>query len=311
MINVRSLIKVKLKTRLKIIKIYEKYKNIAIIFSVLIIIIFLFKVKPALNSNLNLNSINKLLLNTTFVAIISSLLGSIVGGIISFLVMINGQNRQLEGRYLLNKRDVIYIPLYNELVKVRNVLKENKYPSLFEFEIDKPIIRQPWEPREPRFVEWNQIKNDIRYIQVPKDFRDSLELYIETIREYLKKRPEAVINIHDKINAILDEELHIKNAIVVGQIKDNLLNIIEKFKQPGSLLKYYLQFTTRKASELSEEQIRCIDMKIHNECNNLISVKNLVKLNDYENNQLYDLIDYLYLVIDMLNKKYESSKNIF
>jgi hypothetical protein len=240
--------------------------------------------------------------------IFGSLLGAIIGGMLTFTAAIYSQRNQTAARGAVVRKNTIYTPLYDELVSIRAMLEENPYPQLFELGSG----RQTALPH-PIFGAWERIKKDSRILQVPQYIANNLEEYTESVRTYLSLRYESARDVQEKMNQIYrrehNAEFEIKN------IGDTMLASVILGVNPtrgGMNLRQEIALESQRdlmsaqpKQELTDQQINHLTQEIYNQCNELPSVKRLVEAYERSVSKLEDLIKALATIIEVINKKYE------
>lgn len=136
--------------------------------------------------------------------VMGTLLGAVIGGAFSLLGSIWINNRQQRALQNVKRKNVIYCPLYDELVDIQNnILMQNPFPSRISFEKQTQTMI-PY----PQYDAWRRIKSDTRYLEVPDFLKIQIEKLEKSICQYINKR-ECVNN---EIQRILNEVL-VKNEL--------------------------------------------------------------------------------------------------
>lgn len=130
-------------------------------------------------SVIKMSCVQQITVNQTTFAVIGTLLGALIGGFFSLYgsILVNfKQQRRLQN---INRKNVIYSPLYDELVDIQdNILIQNPYPDYILFKKSKQTIRP-----HPQFTVWGEIKLDSRYLEVP-----------DILSKQMDKLESAIIN---------------------------------------------------------------------------------------------------------------------
>lgn len=132
-------------------------------------------------------------------AVFGTILGAVIAGFFSYLGAKSVFSGQIKAQANIKRKNEIYIPLYNELLKAHNKNITNKYPILIAFE----------EVSDPRFiypvyVEWEKIKNDSRSIEMVSFIAEELEELFRMIDEYLLEVDFLKKSVVDKILEVLE-----------------------------------------------------------------------------------------------------------
>ena len=106
--------------------------------------------------------------------IFGSLLGAVVGGVLTFIAAVYSQRNQTAARGAVTRKNTIYTPLFEELDNVKAILEENPYPQGFDIGSGQQTARP-----HPIFGAWERIKKDTRILQVPKYMIASGKLWVE------------------------------------------------------------------------------------------------------------------------------------
>lgn len=170
------------------IYVYKHRKILAIIFT-FVIIFFLVKIYKSYN-------FTKITNNPTTFGVIATLLGAVIGGVFTLLGSIWVNKREQKSIYNLRRKNIIYSPLYDELINIkRNILEKNQYPVYIAFGIGQQTIIP-----HPQYSAWDRIKNDTRYLEVPLLLKDQMEKLYDTLREYISIRNSADAEIKEIVN---------------------------------------------------------------------------------------------------------------
>lgn len=270
-----------------------KYRFV-IFFIILIIILLIFiKVQPYI----------KISIDATNIGVIGTLLGAIVGGIFTLMGSIYVNNKQLTSNFEIKRKNIIYRPLYDELLEIRKILvEENPYPHYVEFERTTQTI-----VRHPQFNAWNRIKNDSRILETPKCLKEQYNKLINCIEEYIKIRN----SVNESIKNILNEELSIRfnKTCSISNIGEVISSEILENKSDKHFLESYIVNPMNHEEELSEQQITEVEQAIYERCNNM---KKINKVRNIYNNWIKEqenTIELLENLILEIGIKYEKQRS--
>ncbi len=155
--------------------------------------------------------------NMTIDPIIATLIGAFIGGVIAFYGSVYVQQAQIKAQAALHRRDIVYIPLYNELKSLKDKLEIVICP--YSIALDRTT-----SDRQPSFIIWSQIQQDSRLLQVPVGLQKSLNEFIQTVKNYIENKD--IVNSDDSV------KLAIRNVVVS--------NLGEKHSRRSDLVEYFL-----------------------------------------------------------------------
>lgn len=114
----------------------------------------------------------------------SALLGALVGGFFSLAGSIGVAKMQQKSQREILKKNTIYKPLYDELMKNDDILRsENPFPMEVWCDTNPRTIVE-----SPSFAAWNRIQRDNRLLDVPESIQTQMNDLEETIERYLRLR---------------------------------------------------------------------------------------------------------------------------
>ena len=117
----------------------------------------------------------------------SALLGALVGGFFSLAGSIGVAKMQQKSQREILKKNTIYKPLYDELMKNDDILRsENPFPMEVWCDTNPRTIVE-----SPSFAAWNRIQRDNRLLDVPESIQTQMNDLEETIERYLRLRRGA------------------------------------------------------------------------------------------------------------------------
>lgn len=139
--------------------------------------------------------------NPTMLGVMGTLLGALIGGAFSLMGSIWVNSKQQRAVQNIKRKNVIYSPLYDELVDIQdNILERNPYPSYIEFKKGMQTIMP-----HPQFSAWGRIKADTRYLEVPDILRKQMERLESTIHVYQAIRYDVNDELKNILNSVLIE----------------------------------------------------------------------------------------------------------
>ncbi|KMY31716.1 hypothetical protein ACZ11_05800 [Lysinibacillus xylanilyticus] len=284
----------------KIPKLYiylQKYSKIFVMLAVLTIIGISYLLSPFINL-ININ------IDDSWVGVVGAIIGAIVGGILTMFASIYVHNNQLRAESAIQRKNIIYKPLYDELMDIKYLLdEENPYPRMVVFkEASQTMVRYP------QYKVWESIKRDSRYLQVPQYLINDFTVIKENIESYLKELEAASNEVQVTVNAILLERYKTQcNIINFGE------TIIKKIMQKDEyIMDSYLELHALNPSiEMQKEDIVELNDLIITNCWELNSVKNLNYAREMWVKSQNELIDTLKDLITLINIKYEKHSSKF
>lgn len=239
--------------------------------------------------------------NSNLSGAVGTTFGAIVGGVFTLIGSIYVNNKQIIGNSEIRRKNIIYRPLYDELIEINDILiNQNPYPNYIKF--TKGL--QTFVPH-PQFSAWNRINGDSRRILIPEGLKISYANLFSILERYIDAKRIANSEIKNKINEILFSECGIRSNIAnLGDVISS--DVILKRRPCGTLIKECIKpFDDKKSLNLSDEVLRMIDEKIYYECNELSTVKNLISIYNEWINLQEKIINVLELMIKVVNMKYE------
>ncbi|MDU5224017.1 MAG: hypothetical protein E6192_00825 [Finegoldia magna] len=270
------------------IYVYKHRKILAIIFT-FVIIFFLVKIYKSYN-------FTKITNNPTTFGVIATLLGAVIGGVFTLLGSIWVNKREQKSIYNLRRKNIIYSPLYDELINIkRNILEKNQYPVYIAFGIGQQTIIP-----HPQYSAWDRIKNDTRYLEVPLLLKDQMEKLYDTLREYISIRNSADAEIKEIVNKVLVMNGFEPSTIInLGEV---LSSDILQGKDVDIINEIYF---SKENCNISKEEVKKINLQILNFANELSSLNNIRRVYTILMQEQDKAIEILSLLIKEIMQKYE------
>lgn len=186
----------------------QKHKKIIIVSELGILFVILFLLCKSINKEFVIN-------NPTMFGVLGTLLGAIIGGVFSLMGSVWVNSKQQRAVQNIKRKNVIYSPLYDELVDIQNsILEQNPYPNYIVFKKDRQTILP-----HPQFSAWSRIKADTRYLEVPDLLRKQMDKLENSIHEYQEIRGIVNDEIKDILNSVLvDNGLSPCTIINIGEV---------------------------------------------------------------------------------------------
>jgi hypothetical protein len=240
--------------------------------------------------------------------VVSALTGAFLGGAIAFYGSVYVQKAQVKSEAVINRRDEIYIPLYNELLSVSKILSKRSCPDRFVYEIkeDSPFL--------PKFSAWLSFKSDNRHLHVPKQLANSLDDFIVITKKYTEARRAACndAQVTAKVKEIFVRnfgERHSKrvdltswylpcspNLSILVEILNSHENRVDK---NNSIAPYSDEYIYNAAQEIFEE-CRKFEVVVHHQ-----------NLRVELDNKLEELTNSLEKIIRFINKEFGQHEKWF
>jgi hypothetical protein len=249
------------------------------------------------------------LLNLLSDPVVSTLLGAILGGAIAFYGSVYVQKSQIRSLSAIRRRDVIYTPLYNELLALRASLTERPCPSDFVYSTGQD------SHYNPKFAVWPSFKLDSRNLQVPKRLAKTLDDFQTLTEKYVAARQKASTDpiVQAKLKEIVVGnfgEAHAQRVDLAWHLLPCSSNLDEIVK--------HLDFTSRipdkdnrLVSTSSDEYLLAVAKAIYRECSSIDSVAQVQTLRKALSDGLDELIRTLEDVIRYINEKFEQHEKWF
>ena len=153
--------------------------------------------------------------NAGLFGVVGTLLGAFIGGVFSLMGSVWVNNKQQKAAQNIKRKNIIYSPLYDELINIQNnILEQNPFPWYIEFEKGPQTILP-----HPQYDAWRRIKSDTRYLEVPDYLKKQIEKLENTIHDYIEYRYKANVEIQTILNNSLSENGLSKCEIInIGQV---------------------------------------------------------------------------------------------
>ena len=214
---------------------------------------------------INLNKINSSVIvqNPTLFGVIGTLVGAVIGGFFSLMGSVWINSRQQKAVQNIKRKNVIYSPLYDELVDIQDrILVENPFPNYIDFRKGM----QTMTPR-PQFTAWGRIKLDTRFLEVPSILIAQMERLENSIYEYQKIRSTVNEEIRDILNSVLTENKLKKCSIV------NIGDVISRDILENKKVDLYHEAMEMGNEKQLDKQIReLVNKQIYEKCNSNLDV---------------------------------------
>ncbi|MCR8644214.1 hypothetical protein NV379_16290 [Paenibacillus sp. N1-5-1-14] len=248
-------------------------------------------------------SISNFLNNSGSVAILASLLGATVGGIITYFVTIQSliQSNHIKSA-IINKK-TIYEPL---LIEFKSLIKDFLNDEVVRISFDSTYRHSNFA----QFEVWIRIKNDSRYYQMPNYLRAYLLSLEENITSYVGQIEEIKQSAFDFLKTqvenlgyeITQNEVGIKSFFNVEDLintkKDYLSTVILKDKIVG-------------IPDLTEEEKQSMNEAFNNYLYTTNSIKDYFRIKEKVISLLNELVEILELIIITITNKYERKSSLF
>lgn len=241
--------------------------------------------------------------DATTMGIVGTLLGAIVGGIFTLIGSIYVNNKQLTANFEIKRKNIIYRPLYDELLEVNKIItEENPYPTYIVFEKRTQTI-----VRHPQLDAWNRINSDSRILETPECLKKQYNKLIDSIKKYEKERNTVNEPIKNALNEELSKKLNTSCSIT--NIGDVISSDILENKFSRHCLNSYINNPFNIGEDVSNERILELQQTLLKRCNEIDEVKNVRNIyNDWikEQNKTIELLENLIIEIGI---KYEKQRS--
>ena len=140
-------------------------------------------------------------LDSTKIGVLGTLFGALIGGITSLFGSVWVNSKQQKAKKYIMRKNLIYSPLYDELVKKKEeAFSEQRYPTDVKFVKDEQRLIGLIE-----FSAWARIKSDTRYLEVPNELIQQMELFQETVEKYLSALEDTTLEVETIIKEVFEE----------------------------------------------------------------------------------------------------------
>lgn len=241
--------------------------------------------------------------DATTIGVVGTLLGAVVGGIFTLIGSIYVNNKQLVSNFEIKRKNIIYRPLYDELLEINKIVtEENPYPTYIVFgKRTQTIIRHP------QFDAWNRINSDSRILETPKCLKKQYNKLIYSIKKYEKLRDTVNEPIENALNEELSRKFNISCSIT--NIGDVISSDILENKFSKHYLKSYINNPFNNGEDISDEEILKVEQALLKKCNEIEEIKNIRSIyNDWikEQRKTIELLENLIIEIGI---KYEKQRS--
>jgi hypothetical protein len=122
---------------------------------------------------------------------IIGLIGVTIGSLIAYVSNKKIQENEKKSRYIIQRKNLIYSPIYKELLSLSHFVESNSYYLEFlknEESYSKEFYIDGLSRRKGKFLLWDKIKNDIRRNYISKKKAELLDKTANNISLYEKER---------------------------------------------------------------------------------------------------------------------------
>lgn len=230
----------------------------------------------------------------TTITVAGTLLGAIIGGILSLYGSIWVNSRQQRAAQNIKVKKQIYSPLYDELKEIEDeFLAQERQPYSIEISREK---RNHWSGT--CFSAWERIKSDTRYLEVPDSLKAQIEALRKVVLDYLAIRKELDEYAKKAIDNVLQQNGQAP-CKVIGVEEQVAYNVLEGKTDKLS----YITFDLKKG--VDEELCKKIESEVWAQINESPQ-KERVDASYRKWKQVHSqTIKMLELMIKKVNLKYE------
>lgn len=252
--------------KLKFIKCKKLLKILIVIACIIIFLIVLYFFLPLYSK-----------LSAETKAVITALAGALVGGFCSLGGSIWVNSQQVKQKNKISLNDLVYKPLYDELLKNKQSYdNDKKYSSHIN------VLNDSKSGNYHNHYEWEKIKNNNKYILVPKDIKNTMNELESIIVEYNKVKISSETVKY--FNTLLDK-YGLENIKTISTMSDYKYFILNKKENDFFNL---FKGQEDKKHEIDQELKLKLNKEFMKECFDLPSVEKARKLYDeyicYQNN---------------------------
>lgn len=222
----------------------------------------------------------------------SALLGALVGGFFSLAGSIGVAKMQQKSQREILKKNTIYKPLYDELMKNDDILRgENPFPMEVWCDTNPRTIVE-----SPSFAAWNRIQRDNRLLDVPESIQTQMNDLKKTIERYLRLRR----GVGTPVQKICYETLKAqgKETVLFTNIGDMVSDAVLNTDING-VLEYITEYNNKT------EDDKKIAQEIYNACLETEDIRKIKELQKKWRDMQNGILDELAMRIKYISMKYE------
>ena len=222
----------------------------------------------------------------------SALLGELVGGFFSLAGSIGVAKMQQKSQREILKKNTIYKPLYDELMKNDDILRgENPFPMEVWCDTNPRTIVE-----SPSFAAWNRIQRDNRLLDVPESIQTQMNDLEKTIERYLRLRR----GVGTPVQKICYETLKAqgKETVLFTNIGDMVSDAVLNTDING-VLEYITEYNNKT------EDDKKIAQEIYNACLETEDIRKIKELQKKWRDMQNGILDELAMRIKYISMKYE------
>ncbi len=157
------------------------------------------------------------------------MIGVIIGGLITGGISYWLKIQETKTNSLINKKETIYEPLFNDFLKMEKHLSGNPYPLYFETDYRKTVGYVI-----PKINKWGEIKEGSKYLEVPNWLKNKINHFVDDLEKYnqYEKNAREKMKIHLKKYFNAHEELnhHLISNLDHFYLKSVLLDDFDYFQ---------------------------------------------------------------------------------
>lgn len=222
----------------------------------------------------------------------SALLGALVGGFFSLAGSIGVAKMQQKSQREILKKNTIYKPLYDELMKNDDILRgENPFPMEVWCDTNPRTIVE-----SPSFAAWNRIQRDNRLLDVPESIQTQMNDLEKIIERYLRLRR----GVGTPVQKICYETLKAqgKETVLFTNIGDMVSDAVLNTDING-VLEYITEYNNKT------EDDKKIAQEIYNACLETEDIRKIKELQKKWRDMQNGILDELAMRIKYISMKYE------
>lgn len=278
------------KLKIKVFLLNHKTK-IYILLTVIILLIFF-------NIPINIPTTE----DPTIIGVVGTLLGAIVGGIFSLIGSIYVNNKQIKSNSEVKRKNIIYRPLYDELLETRKIIEiENPFSSYVTFKKGYQTML-----RHPEITAWDRICSDGRILDTPNILKKQYENYLQSIKQYIDIRNSADDVIQNVVNEVLNKRLNTECTIT--NLGSCMSSDILKNDRKQNIVKYHCNNFLKEKKDITDAEWNDIEEEVFSICNDKDEIKDIREKYFNWLEVQNETIKLLELLILEINIKYEKQR---